>query len=115
MAGCEGQGAAFKARTMVSVDDLELRVRHPRRDQLTGAIRRIVDKDHLEVRVVEVLASLEEAADDALLVVRGDVDGYERLVAESEVLRVALPRPRDPTLAASPAGARPRALPRRRR
>src|SRR5581483_11264817 len=57
-------------------------------------------------------ARFEEAADDALLVVRGDVDRDERVVAEDEVARVALARDCDASLAALLAVAE---QPRRRR
>ena len=64
-----------------------------------GAVGRVVDQDHLVVRVLELLAGLEQAPDHGLLVVGGDLDRYERVVAQVEVAGVALPCHRDPALA----------------
>ena len=95
----DSQGAALEAGAVRPVDYLEARVAGPPLGHIGGAVGRVVDQDHLVVRILELLAGFEQAPDHSLLVVGGDLDRHERVVAKVEVAGIAFPGDRDATLA----------------
>src|SRR5207237_6203993 len=70
--------------------DLEAGAAGPSLQDLNRFVVRIVDDDHLVLGVLELCERVQQALDDALLVVGGDVHRYERVVAELDVIDVAV-------------------------
>ncbi len=84
------QRAALESQPAVAVPDLETRPVHPALKQLHRFVGGVVDHHHLVFRVVELVETGEQALDDSLLVVGRDVDRHERVVAEIDVVAVAI-------------------------
>ena len=70
--------------------DLEARPVPPALQDFQRLVGGVVDDDDLVFGVFEMREGGQQALDDALFVVRGDVDRYERVIAEVDVVAVAI-------------------------
>ncbi len=86
-----GQRAALETLAAVAVQDLEAGLCGPALQDPDRFVGRVVDDDHLVLGVLEVRERGQQSLDDALLVVGGDVDRHERVIAEVYVVAVAVP------------------------
>src|ERR1700674_4315211 len=85
------QRPAFETLAAVPVENLESWPVLPTIQDQHRVVGRVIDHDHLVLRVIELRKRGEQTFDDTFLVVGRDMDRHERVVTQVDVIAVSVP------------------------